>query len=188
MIQATPTQYRRARRRLIRSALIWTPTFVIFTGMSAYFLVKALDSDSSTWVAFVVTGLLGLLVSFASISALRDLFARPIETEARIQRKWTGSDMLVLPVHYVLVGRRVFRVPKLTYLEMPETGAVVRCLHYPYTNALVDWRPGEDVAPLQPTSHTPATSPADATPANRWGPQDEAPAADPVQPPTFGDR
>ena len=188
MIQATPAQYRRARRRLIRSALIWTPSFIIFAGMSSYFLVRALNNDSETWVAFVVTGLMGLLVSFTSISALRDLFARPIETEARIQRKWTGSDLLVFPVHHVLVGKRVFRIPKLTYLEMPETGAVLRCLHYPYTNTLVDWRPVEEIAPLRPTDRTPVTPPPDKKPADRWGHQDETPAADPVQPPTFGDR
>lgn len=139
----------RARRALLRSMGIWTPAFALLTVGAVYMMVEALNGNSGSWFGFSLFALIGVLSGFSALSAFRDWFSEPMETTGQMARKWRKFDLLIFfRAHYVLVSRRVFRVPRLVFEEMPESGGWVYLLHYPHTNALVAWRPlGEDEPP-----------------------------------------
>lgn len=139
----------RARRGILRSMVIWTPAFGLLTVGAVYMMVEALDGNSGSWFGFSLFALIGLLAGFSALSAFRDWFSEPIETTGQVARKWRKFDLLIFfRAHYVLVARRVFRVPRLMFDEMPEPGGWIYLNHYPHTNALVAWRPlGEDERP-----------------------------------------
>ncbi|MDE2966237.1 MAG: hypothetical protein OXS30_01945 [Chloroflexota bacterium] len=139
----------RARRGILRSMLIWTPAFALLTVGAVYMMVDALGGNGGAWFGFSLFALIGLLSGFSALSAFRDWFSEPMETTGQVARKWRKFDLLIFfRAHYVLVARRVFRVPRLMYDEMPETGGWVYLNHYPHTNALISWRPlGEEERP-----------------------------------------
>ena len=134
----------RARRNVIRGAILWTPFFVLFAALAVSSLVRALDESGTAWVTFALTGLLALVTGDSAFAALRDLFAEPIETEGEISRKWIRSDLFIMRGRYVLVGTRAFRLRKTIFQTMPEVGRRVRCLHYPHSNALMSWSAVEE--------------------------------------------
>ena len=140
----------RARRGILRSMLIWTPAFALLTVGAVYMMVEALGGNGGSWFGFSLFALIGLLSGFSALSAFRDWFSAPIETTGQVARKWRKFDLLIFfRAHYVLVARRVYRVPRLMFDEMPEPGGWVYLNHYPQTNAVVSWRPlGEDERPL----------------------------------------
>ncbi len=129
--------------------LIWTPAFGLLTVGAVYMMVEALGGNGGSWFGFSLFALIGLLSGFSALSAFRDWFSAPIETTGQVARKWRKFDLLIFfRAHYVLVARRVYRVPRLMFDEMPEPGGWVYLNHYPHTNALVSWRPlGEDERP-----------------------------------------
>ena len=129
---------------------IWTPAFALLTVGAVYMLVDALGGEGGAWFGFSLFALIGLLAGFSALSAFRDWFSDPIETTGQVARKWRKFDLLIFfRAHYVLVARRVYRVPRLMFEEMPEAGGWVYLQHYPHTNAVVAWRPlGEDERPL----------------------------------------
>ena len=139
----------RARRGILRSMAIWTPAFVLLTVGAVYMITDALGGNGGAWFGFSLFALIGLLSGFSALSAFRDWFTEPIETTGQVARKWRKFDLLIFfRAHYVLVARRVFRVPKLMFEEMPEPGGWVYLHHYPHTNAVVAWRPlGPDERP-----------------------------------------
>ncbi len=140
----------RARRAILRSMAIWTPAFGLLTAGAVYMMVDALGGNGGSWFGFSLFALIGLLSGFSALAAFRDWFTEPIDTTGQVARKWRKFDLLIFfRAHYVLVSRRVFRVPRLMYEEMPESGGWVYLNHYPHTNAVVSWRPlGEDERPL----------------------------------------
>ena len=127
-----------AHRKVVRSAAVWTPIFVVSTALSIAFAVLALDSPGA-WISFAIAALIGFLSGVSALGALRDLYAEPIETQGLVERKWRKSDILVFRGHYILCQKRVFRVPREDYEEMPEAGGGIIIRHYPHTNALVAW-------------------------------------------------
>ena len=139
----------RARRAILRSMAIWTPAFGLLTAGAVNLMVEALNGNSGSWFGFSLCALIGLLSGYSALAAFRDWFSEPIETTGEVARKWRKFDLLIFfRAHYVLVARRVFRVQRLVFEEMPESGGWVYLLHYPHTNALVAWRPlGENELP-----------------------------------------
>lgn len=139
----------RAKRGILRSMVIWTPAFGLLTVGAVYMMVDALGGNGGAWFGFSLFALIGLLSGFSALSAFRDWFSEPIETTGQVARKWRKFDLLIFfRAHYVLVARRVYRVPRLMFDEMPEPGGWVYLHHYPHTNAVVSWRPlGEEERP-----------------------------------------
>lgn len=132
----------RARKQVIRGAVIWTPVFAALAALAVALLVSALTGSSGAWFGFSLSALIALLSGSLALIHLRDLFEQPIETTGQIQRKWRKSDFLFFfPGHYVRIGKRVFRVRRDIYLEMPEPGGWIHVRHYPHSNALVAWHP-----------------------------------------------
>lgn len=185
MNRADDDERRRARRTVLRGALLWTPIFVVFAALAVNFLIRAVDGNTGTWIAFAITGLVGLLAGYSALAALRDLFAEPIETEATISRKWTKSDLFVLRGHYVMVDRRVFRVRGEAYFAMPDVGGRLYVLHYPHANTLVHWHTVKETAPLSGEGDGDFDAPqptVDTSPERARF----SPPAERVEPPSFG--
>ena len=189
------------RRQILRSALGWAPLFVFFTTVAVFFLVRAVTETGGAWIGFAIMGLIALLTLPLLVAALRDLRTDPVETEGAVQRKWRKNDFFIAKSHYLMVGKRVFRVAGHVWLEMPDVPGRVLLLHYPHTNTVVDWQrvdPPDDEAaePASPLGGRPAlasTPPAGAvrppsfgaSPAPRRVEQRERPARR-VEPPRFG--
>jgi len=187
-----------ARRSVVRSAMIWTPVFVASAALSVQLAIVALDDSPGAWVSFAITALIALLSGVSAFGALRDLYAEPIDTVGAIDRKWRKSDVLLFRGHYLLIGKRVFRIPREIYDAMPDVGSPIRVEHYPHTNALISWSRVQRQAESRPA---PADEPALGRPEPERGahtgrvePPTLAPPpaeADPgrrptVRPPTFG--
>ena len=127
-----------AHQSVVRSAAIWTPIFITSTALSVAFALIALDSPGA-WVSFAIAALVALLSGVSALGALRDIYAEPILTTGVIQRKWRKSDAFIFRGHYILCQKRVFRIPRKIYDELPEVGASVLLEHYPHTSALTAW-------------------------------------------------
>ncbi len=179
----------RARRALMRSMAIWTPAFALLTAGAVYLMLEALDGNSGSWFGFSLFALIGVLSGFSALSAFRDWFSTPMETTGKVARKWRKFDLLIFfRAHYVLVARRVFRVPRLVFEEMPEAGSWVYLLHYPHTNALVAWRPlGEDEQPRDEDEAEPRRVETDWEQRRREREAEAAATRESVELPTFGE-
>ena len=180
---------RQARRAVLRSALRWLPLFVVFSAGAVFFFVRAVTDDAGAWVGFAILGLIALLSLPLLVAALQDLRADPVETEGTLARKWTKADFFLFRGYYFMIGRRVFRVDKSTWLAMPDASARVHLLHYPHTSTLIDWQSagessadGDDAPTLAARDWrpVPATPPTVAEPGAR-------PVAPAVEPPRFGE-
>ncbi len=168
----------RARRGIIRSAVWLTPVFIVSTAAAVFLLSDSIGGSASLWVAFALTALLALLSGVSALGAWRDLFADPQDTEGYIDRKWTKSELFIFRGHYIMVGKRVFRVRKDAFRDMPDIGDRIYLNHYPHTNALVRWQ-HLDTPPAREsiTARDPiATPPAP--------PRADPPASPPLTPPT----
>ena len=143
--------------------------------------MRAVTETGGAWIGFAIMGLIALLTLPLLVAALRDLRTDPVETEGALQRKWRKNDFFIAKSHYLMVGKRVFRVAGHVWLEMPDVPGRVLLLHYPHTNTVVDWQrvePPDDEAaePASPLGGRPAL--ASTPPA--------APPAGAVRPPSFG--
>ena len=107
-----------AHQSVVRSAAIWTPIFITSTALSVAFALIALDSPGA-WVSFAIAALVALLSGVSALGALRDIYAEPILTTGVIQRKWRKSDAFIFRGHYILCQKRVFRIPRKIYDELP---------------------------------------------------------------------
>jgi hypothetical protein len=183
----------RARRGIIRSAIWLTPVFIASTAAAVFLLSDFVGGSASLWVAFGLTALLALLSGVSTLGAWRDLFAEPQDTEGPINRKWTKSELFIFRGHYVMVGKRVFRVHKAVYRDMPEIGDRIYLNHYPHTNALVRWQP-LDNPPARQAATTARPSAPPRVPARTDLSDLRPPATRPsapgprVEPPSFGTR
>ncbi len=183
----------RARRGIIRSAIWLTPVFIATTATAVFLLSDFVGGSASLWVAFGLTALLALLSGVSTLGAWRDLFAEPQDTEGPIKRKWTKSEIFIFRGHYVMVGKRVFRVRKAVYRDMPEIGDRIYLNHYPHTNALVRWQPLDTPSARDSTTTaTPIAPPRVPVRTDRAGSRPPAAPpprpASPVEPPRFGTR
>lgn len=187
--QARDTQ--RARKQVIRGVAIWTPIFAALLALATALLVEAVTGGSGAWFGFALSALIGLLSGSLALIHWRDLFSAPTETTGMIQRKWRKADFLFFfPGHYVKVGKRVFRVRKDIYLEMPEPGGWIYAEHYPHSNALVAWRPVPSEAAAEEIEET--RRDAERAAASDWGAQSERQitegAREQVEAPQFGSK
>jgi hypothetical protein len=184
-----------ARRSVIRSATVWTPVFVLAAALSVWLAIVALRDSPSAWISFAITALIALLSGVSAFGALRDLYAEPMETTGPIDRKWRKSDILLFRGHYLLIQRRVFRIPREIYDAMPDAGGEVRVEHYPHTNALISWSraaadAGADEAEPAPAAPRPRPEPTTRVEPPALGGAPPPPPGErdrpSVRPPSFG--
>nr|AIE95471.1 hypothetical protein [uncultured marine group II/III euryarchaeote AD1000_66_E09] len=130
---------KQARKGIVRSIAWTTPLFITGISLSIFTAILALDGRTSLWLTCGITSCISALSGGTAIAAWRDLFSEPRDTEGFINRKWTKSDVFIFRGHYIMVGKRIFRIRKNTYGAMPEEGQGIYLQHYPHTNTVVHW-------------------------------------------------
>ena len=102
---------RGVRSRLLRSAILWTPLFLVSLGTALFYLIDVLlgGDHGGTWVLVIVLAILATLFGFQSLQSLLDLRTAPLETTGLVTRRWARSDSLVLRSHYVRIESRILR-------------------------------------------------------------------------------
>ena len=197
MIETDPHHRTDARRSVIRSAFIWTPIFIVSSALGVTFALIAIDDSPSAWISFAITALATLLSGVSALGALRDLYASPVDTTGIIQRKWRKSDIIVFRGHYILIKKRVFRIPRPIFEAMPEAGSAITIQHLPHTNAVIRWERSaapepeptvhEDAAPLDINHSDPILPEPDLPPTISPPPMPTPAEPSPrVKPPSFG--
>lgn len=125
-----------ARASLIRTALLYTPFFILLLAALGFVIRElALEPGAGSVAAVVIVGFLAFLTGYQSVQTLRDLVAQPVETQGVIHRKWRRNDLFVMRSHYLLVNRHVFRVEPTDFMEL-EVDDTVSIIHYPHTDTV----------------------------------------------------
>ncbi len=126
-----------ARASLVRTALVFTPLFLLSAAGTTVVIVNlALEGPSGLVVTLSLLLIAGFLTGHQAVQSLRDLRSSPKETTGPIRRKWSRADLLVMRSYYIYVGSRVYKVDPLIYLELQEGDPVTIC-HYPHTNTVI---------------------------------------------------
>lgn len=121
------------RQALLRHVMIYVPSGIVATALLLYSLTLLPQSI----VGVVILAAFGFAVNVEAISALRDLRARPVVTEGRIDRKWSKARFAFFGrVHYLLVDKKLFEVGPIGGAEL-QLGDQVRVEHWPHSNTLV---------------------------------------------------
>jgi hypothetical protein len=126
-----------ARSSLFRVALVFTPLFLLSLagiGIIVFDLVR--EGPSGLIITMVLLLLAAFLTGYQSIQSLRDIRSSPTLSGGLVDRKWSRADLFILRSHYIYVGRSVFKVTPLIYLELEE-GDTVSVRHYPHTNTVI---------------------------------------------------
>jgi hypothetical protein len=129
--------YRAARSSLRRTALVFTPLFLLsLAGIGIIIFNLAREGASGLIITLVLLLLAAFLTGHQSIQSLRDLRSSPTVSGGLVDRKWSRADLFVLRSYYIYVGRSVFKVTPLIYSELEE-GDTVSVNHYPHTNTVI---------------------------------------------------
>ena len=129
--------HRAARGALVRTALVFTPLFVLsLAGVGAVIFELAREGPGGLIITLVLLFLAAFLTGHQAIQSLRDLRSSPRTSNGLIDRRWSRADMLVLRSYYIYVERSVFKVSPLIYDELEE-GDTVSVNHYPHTNTVI---------------------------------------------------
>ena len=152
------------RSALVRTAIIYTPLFLVALIFVLGTLVGAIDGGV---VLLVMAGILCFLFGYQSIQALRDLRGgTTVVTRGPVNRIWSKMDMFVSRSYYITVQRNIFRIPIQSYWDLREEAKRMRAEgtdedyrievqveHYPHTgNVVAVERLG--VIPSTPTGAT----------------------------------
>ena len=129
---------RGVRGRLIRSALLWTPLFLLALFGALYYAVDTIlgGDHGGTWVLVVVLGVLATLFGFQCIQTLLDLRSEPREERGFVTRRWSRSDSLVMRSHYVRMGKHILR-GDVDLLANIKEDDYVEVSFYPHSAVLV---------------------------------------------------
>jgi hypothetical protein len=127
------------RTSLIRSAIIWTPLFlVVFAGMIFYIVDTTRGGDAGgTWVLVAVLGIASFLFGFQAVQSWLDLFGEPADQTGFVQRRWARRDAFVFQTQYIRIDKRILRGDHLLLAEVKE-GDYLRAHFYPHSNLLID--------------------------------------------------
>lgn len=129
---------RAVRNGLIRTAIIWTPLFLI-AGSALLFLVgdKLLAGGGGTWFGIVVLAVVTALLGFQGGQAVLDLFTQPRQLSATVVNRWSRSDAFVFKSHYVrLDGGQILRADSFL-LDGVRDGDRVQLTFYPHSAIVV---------------------------------------------------
>jgi hypothetical protein len=144
------------RMGIVRSAVIWTPLFLVSAGAFVFFLVdEATGGDRGSWFLVVVLAIFGLLFGVQSIQSLLDLASEPAILEGQVGRRWSRRDSFVAKSHYMRVGRQILRGDQFT-LGGISTGDRVRVRFHRRSSVVIEAEklsePGQPTAVEQPAA------------------------------------
>jgi hypothetical protein len=122
---------------VLRSALLFTPFFIVASAVFAFMLNDARTDDvtAGTVIGLLLSGGVAALLGYQSVQAIRDLFAPLVETEGRVERRWSRNEYFIMRNDYVVVRGSVFRIEPERALQI-EPGDTVRVVHYPHTDTV----------------------------------------------------
>ena len=145
-----------ARASLRRTAMLWTPLFLVAAGGALWYLA----AGDGGWVLPVILLALAALCGFQSFQALRDLRGEPRLLSGWITRRWSRGDLFVARSHYLRIDRRqIVRVDKVQH-ELVKQGDYVELEYFPASMLAVSVekreRPGgDDDGPDEPREPPP---------------------------------
>lgn len=118
----------------MRSAVIWTPIFLVALFGFGFYLVDELFAlnQGSTWFLVVALAVLASLFGFQSVQAILDLRSEPRELTGEITRRWSRSDSFVMKSHYIRIGGKILRGDVFLLAEVAE-GDTVKVRYYPHS-------------------------------------------------------
>lgn len=130
---------RTARNAVLRSAIIWTPFFVVALAALCWAVVDRLFiGDGSTWFLVVVLSVLTFLFGYQSIQAIRDLVGGSRTIEGEVKRKWSRTDSLVLRSHYIrLHTKQIIRIDDVFHGDV-KVGHWVSVRYYPHSAMAIE--------------------------------------------------
>jgi hypothetical protein len=128
---------RAARASLVRTALLFTPLFLLsLAGMGVVIWELVSEGPSGLIITVLLLCLAAFLTGHQSIQSVRDLRSSPRISNGLVDRKWSRADLVILRSYYIYVDRSVFKVTPLIYTELEE-GDTVSVNHYPHTNTVI---------------------------------------------------
>jgi hypothetical protein len=176
---------RAIRNGIVRTAVIWTPLFIIFAGLLLFFIGNRLiGGNDANWFLLVVLAVFTLLFGLQAMHAMIDLRGVPKTMEGKVTRRWSRTDSFVSRSHYVRIDRQILRGDLFT-LDTVKEGDRVTAEYYPRTGVLIALEriaveePAESEEPVSPEAE-PAPEPDEPRARREQG---EKPR---VEPPSFG--
>ena len=160
-------EHPRARRTLWRMALIYTPSAILALALAGAALYNLVTGSIGAIVGVILLSPIAIALTYQAVTALRDLFARPVRTRGEVARLWDkGTVLWMSRSYYTLVeapkaadasrfDRHVFVISQLCALDLRD-GMLVEAEHWPYTNTLVRLWAVERQA-VQPTERSSRT-------------------------------
>lgn len=124
-----------ARKSVTRSALFYTPIFVIVLAALAYLVIRQANEGDVGIVIIIIVALVTLLLGFQSLLSLRDLGADLKETRGPIGRKWDRGEMFFFRAYFIRIGTDIFKISPLAYREIGEGDEII-VSHLPHTNTV----------------------------------------------------
>lgn len=148
-----------ARATLRRSAMLWTPLFLVAAGGALWYLA----AGDGGWVLPVILLALAALCGFQALQALRDLRGEPRLLSGSITRRWSRGDLFVARSHYLRIDRRqILRVDKVQH-QLVQQGDYVEIEYFPASMLAVSVekreRPDGDDGPDEPREPPPEPRP-----------------------------
>jgi len=128
-----------ARRRLLRSVILWMPLFLAAAAGTIFFFADVAVRDrehGGTWVLVTILGLFAVLFGFQAFQALLDYLGSPRTERGPVTRRWARSDSFVMRTHYMRLGKHILRGDVLLLVEIKE-GDYVEATFYPHSAVLV---------------------------------------------------
>lgn len=103
--------YRSVRMGILRSAVLWTPLFIVAFGSLLFFGYDRITGPNhgSTWFLVMLLSFFSLLLGYQSYQALGDLRAEPDVFAGEVTRRWSRRDGMVLKTHYVRIENTILR-------------------------------------------------------------------------------
>lgn len=130
---------RSVRGKLLRSAIIWGPLFLLALAGTVFYTVDILFMDrenGATWVLVTILAILTILFGFQAIQSVLDLFDKPRTESGYVTRRWARSDSLVVRSHYMRLENKILRGDAFLLAEIKE-GNYVEATFYPHSAVLV---------------------------------------------------
>ncbi|MBA4181902.1 MAG: hypothetical protein C0506_15030 [Anaerolinea sp.] len=127
------------RGRVLRSAIIWTPIFVLFAGLFVFYLLDTLlngGDRGGTWVLVVILGIVTSLFGFQAMQAVLDLVGEPRKRAGEVTRRWSRTDSLVMKSHYIRLDKEIMRGDAYQLAGIKE-GDYVEATYYPHSAVLI---------------------------------------------------
>ncbi|MEX0781168.1 MAG: hypothetical protein WD557_00850 [Dehalococcoidia bacterium] len=142
-------QERSARGKVIRSAFIWMPLFLISFGSWLFFGFDRIFLDGefgSTWFLMVVLTIFATLFAFPAVQSVLDLRDGPTEEELNVVRSWSRRDAFVVKNHFLKIESGQILEGNAFAIEGVVDGDRVRARYYPHSAVLIWARRIEDDA------------------------------------------